>query len=120
MPEDKIILDGMEFYGYHGVHKAEHELGQPFVIDVVLSLDLRPAGQTDDPGRAVDYAAVYNTVRDITVRGRFALLEALAERIAAALLGEYPVDAVRVRVKKPRAPIPGRLGYAAVEIVRKR
>lgn len=120
MTADKIILDGMEFYGYHGVHEAEHELGQPFIIDVELSLDLGPAGRTDDLHQSVNYVQVYNRVRDIVEKRRFALLEALAERIAGALRQEFPVDTVRVRVKKPHVPIPGRLRYTAVEITRGR
>ena len=36
MNGDRIILDGMVFYGYHGVNQAERELGQRFVVDVEL------------------------------------------------------------------------------------
>lgn len=115
---DKIILDGMEFYGYHGVHEAEHELGQPFVIDLELCLDLGPAGRSDDIRKSVNYVEVYNTVRDIVEKGHFALLEALAEHIARSLLKAFPVDEVMVRVKKPRVPIPGHMRFTAVEIRR--
>jgi hypothetical protein len=44
---DRIILEGMVFHGRHGVLPAERELGQPFVVDVELRLDLRPAGLSD-------------------------------------------------------------------------
>src|SRR5439155_16877726 len=48
MTEDRILLDGMVFYGYHGTLPAERELGQRFVVDVALHCDLRAAGLADD------------------------------------------------------------------------
>ena len=38
--KDRILLEGMIFYGNHGTLPAERELGQPFVVDVELHLDL--------------------------------------------------------------------------------
>jgi dihydroneopterin aldolase len=50
-----------------------------------------------------------------------ALIETLAERIAAAVLaGSPPASAVTVRVRKPEAPLPGALAWAGVEIRRLR
>ena len=37
---DTILLKGMIFYGYHGADKEENVLGQRFVIDVKMSLNL--------------------------------------------------------------------------------
>ena len=39
------MLQGMTFWGHHGLKAEENTLGQPFVVDVELNLDLRPAGQ---------------------------------------------------------------------------
>ena len=41
---DKIILKGLVFFGYHGVHSAERQLGQRFVVDAELTVDLALAG----------------------------------------------------------------------------
>ena len=41
---DKIILKGLVFFGRHGVHSAERQLGQKFVVDAELSADLALAG----------------------------------------------------------------------------
>jgi dihydroneopterin aldolase len=49
------------------------------------------------------------------------LLEATAQAIAGRVLAEFPVQAVRVLVKKPRPPIRGSvIDHAAVEIYRVR
>lgn len=118
---DKIILEGMEFYGCHGVRPEEQALGQPFIVDVELELDLRPSGETDDPDHTVDYARVFELTGSI-VKGRpYRLIESVAEAVAAAVLETFPkAKGVKVRVKKPRAPIPGHFTWMAVEIKRTR
>src|ERR687893_2894426 len=66
--EDRILLEGMVFHGRHGTLPAERELGQPFVVDLELRLDLRPAGLSDDLARTVDYGEVHRRGRG-SVRG---------------------------------------------------
>ena len=58
MADDRIVLEGMVFYGYHGVSPAEQELGQRFVVDLEAHRDLRAAGLSDDPGLAHDIQPV--------------------------------------------------------------
>ncbi|ACA58664.1 dihydroneopterin aldolase [Candidatus Desulforudis audaxviator] len=118
--KDRIIMEGLEFHGYHGVLDAEREMGQPFQIDLELVLDLGPAGRADDLARTVDYSAVYTEVKKTFQARRYRLLEAVAEAVAAAVLSSFPVDEVRVRVRKPHAPVRGRFKYFAVEITRRR
>lgn len=115
---DKVIVQGIRFYGHHGVEEAERELGQHFEVDVELSLDLLPAGRSDDLKVTVDYAEVHRLVVEIGTKERFQLLEAMAERIAQAILERFPVEEVRVRARKPSPPLQGELGYVGVEILR--
>ena len=120
--EDRILLEGMVFHGRHGTLPAERELGQPFVVDVELRLDLRPAGLSDDLAQTVDYGEVHKQVEEIVEGPPVNLTETVAERIAATVLEEHPpVEAVRVKVAKPHV----RLGEtvlegSAVEILRRR
>lgn len=115
---DRIIMSGMEFYGYHGVLPGERELGQPFIIDLEISCDLRDAGESDDLAKTVDYSRVFEMVKGIVTGEPFRLIEALAERIAGAVLADYPVAGVLVRVRKPHAPLKGTFSYVAVEVTR--
>ncbi len=120
-PGDRIILEGLTFYGYHGVNPEERTLGQRFVVDVALELDLRPAGESDDLEKTINYAAVYRIVRRVVEGPACTLVEAVAERVAAAVLAEVGGQAVRVRVGKPWAPIKGSAaGQVAVEVYRRR
>jgi 7,8-dihydroneopterin aldolase/epimerase/oxygenase len=121
MNGDRIILDGMVFYGYHGVNQAERELGQRFVVDVELAIDLSQAGLSDDLALTVNYATVFRVAREIVEGEAANLIETVAERLAGTLLARFPVEAARVRVKKPWAPIKGSdVNWVAVEVTRRR
>ena len=115
---DRILVQGIQFYGHHGVHEEERKLGQRFLVDVEILLDLREAGRRDDLAATVDYGGVYALVVEVGMREQFRLLEALAERIASAVLEQFRVQQVTVRAAKPSPPLPGIVGSVSVEITR--
>jgi dihydroneopterin aldolase len=119
---DRIELRDMRFEASHGVLPEEATVAQPFEVDVVLECDLAAAGTSDDLALTVDYGDVFRRVRAIVEQGpHVALIETLAERIAAEVLAAHPAAAaVTVRVRKPRAPLPGVFAWAGVEIRRQR
>lgn len=122
MSEDRILLSGMVFHGHHGTLLAERDLGQPFVVDVELWLDLRSAGLSDDLTQTVDYGKVHRRAKEIVEGPPVNLTETVAERIAAAVLEEHPLlEAVRVKVEKPHVRLDDTvLSGSAVEILRHR
>ena len=122
MSWDRIMLEGMVFFGRHGVLPAERELGQRFVVSVEMRLDLQPAGATDDLTKTVNYGEVHQRVRSIVEGESVNLIEAVAEKVAASVLKHYPsVEEVRVRVAKPNVRLEDTvLKGAAVEVLRRR
>lgn len=122
MPTDRILLEGMVFFGRHGTIPAERELGQRFVVDVELRCDLRPAAEADDLTLGIDYAEVYRAARAVAEGPPLQLTEAVAERIAARILAEQPrAESVRVRVTKPDVRLDDTvLAGSAAEVVRGR
>ena len=119
---DRILLEGMVFHGRHGTLASERELGQPFVVDVELRLNLRPAGLSDKLEETVDYGEVHRQSKEIVEGTPVNLTETVAERIAAAILDGHPlVEAVRVKVAKPHVRLGDTvLAGSAVEILRHR
>ena len=118
---DRIILQGMQFYAYHGVNPEERALGQRYVVDLTAHLELRRAGETDRLEDTVSYSHVYRTVRSVMEGEPHNLLESAAQDIADRVLAEFPVEAVTVTVKKPNPPVRGSsIELAAVEIHRDR
>ena len=121
MDSDRIVLEGMQFYGYHGGSAEERSLGQPFQVDMEVELDLTVAAKSDNRDDTVSYTHLYRVVKDVIEAEPKNLLETLAEEIAQRSLHSFPIQAVRVRVKKTRPPIKGAvLSGAAVEIYRNR
>jgi dihydroneopterin aldolase len=119
---DEILLEGMRFYGFHGVNPEEKTLGQRFVVDIAVSADLREAGQVDDLNTTISYSAIFHAVRPVVEEQRFDLLEALAEMIAATVLRAFAqAEGITVTVRKPGVAIKGAiLDAAGVRIHRHR
>lgn len=118
---DKIYVNEMEFYGYHGVFPEETKLGQRFKVDLVIETDLSKAGSSDDLNDSINYGELFNVCKEIVEGKPFKLVEALAESITASVLQQFPsVEACTVKVIKPDPPIPGHYKSVAVEIKRSR
>lgn len=118
---DKIYINKMEFYGYHGVFPEETKLGQRFIVDLAVSLDLTSAGKTDRLEYSVDYSALYRVCKAIVEGQPAKLVETVAERIAGNILQEFPsIFEVTVKVMKPDPPIPGHYQSVGIEITRGR
>ncbi len=115
---DKIAVQGIQFFARHGVTPAEREVGQRFVVDVELRLDLTRAGASDRLEDTVNYVAVHDLVQAIGRGAPVSLLEALAERIARAALQRFGPAEVTVRVRKPAPPIDGIMDWVGVEVTR--
>ena len=117
---DEITLTGLRIFGRHGVYDDERRVGQYFVIDFTLRLDTRRAAETDDVAETFHYGEAAQRVADIVAGDPVDLLETLAARIADALLAAPGVQAVRVTVHKPEAPIPLPFADVSVTIERSR
>ncbi|MFZ5927124.1 MAG: dihydroneopterin aldolase [Acidobacteriota bacterium] len=117
---DKVILSGARVEARIGVTGEERARPQELVIDVELEADTREAARADDLRLSVDYAAVWSCLKEVAQRQPYALVETLAERIAAAVLEEFAPEAVRVLVRKPGALRAEGVDWAGVEILRRR
>lgn len=118
---DKIIIKQMEFYGYHGLFPEETKLGQRFLVDVELFLDLKKPGTSDQMEDSIDYGHVYGIIKDILEGEPKNLVETVAEQVANELLQSLELlNACTVKVIKPDPPIPGHYQSVAVEIHREK
>jgi len=118
---DKIKVTGIEGLGYHGLYDSEREIGQPFVVDVVLKLDLEKAGKTDEIQYTVDYNDIAQLIYNEIVGPPMKLLETMAEKICQKIFAAYsPIEEIEVTVHKPRAPISVPFGDVSITIKRER
>ncbi|WP_419952661.1 dihydroneopterin aldolase [Methylobacterium sp.] len=118
---DRILVERIAVFAYHGLLEEEARIGQRFYISLDCRIDLRPAGLSDDVAKTVSYADLTEIVVRIATTRRFALIEALAEAIAAEILERFEgVDSIVVRVDKPSAPVPAVIDGVAISILRNR
>jgi 7,8-dihydroneopterin aldolase/epimerase/oxygenase len=103
---DRITLTGLEVFGHHGALPHERELGQRFVVDVGLDLDLGPASRSDELVDTVDYGRLSAQVAEVVAGDAHDLIETVAGRIADLCLADPRVHAAEVTVRKPNAPLP--------------
>ena len=118
---DKIYVNEMAFYGYHGVYPEENRLGQRFLVDLVVEADLQQAGKTDHLEDSINYGELFETCREVVEQERYKLVESIAEEISARILDRFSkASSCTVKVVKPDPPIPGHYKSVAVEIRRSR
>lgn len=115
---DRISLTGLRAFGRHGVLAMERADGQEFIVDAVLWLDTADAAAADDLSLTVDYGALTSRLAEIVSGEPVALIETLAERLAAACLEDRRVSQVDLTVHKPEAPVSVRLDDVSVTIRR--
>ncbi len=116
---DVILLEGIQVPAALGVTAAERRVRRPVTLDLEVARDLRAAGRSDSIRQTIHYKRIFEIVEDVASNQEHKLVEALADRIARAVLGKFDADAVTVTVRKP-TPIAGVLQYAGVRITRTR
>lgn len=102
---DHISLVGIKERGLHGVLDHERQDGQLFSVDADIYLDMQPAGRSDQLADTVDYSQVSGIISRIISGEPQDLLEKVATQIAEETLALPNVQAVRICVHKPDAPL---------------
>jgi dihydroneopterin aldolase len=118
---DTIFVTGLLIHAHHGVMEHEAKLGQRFVIDLELTVDLAAASRSDKVADTVSYSAIVDTATQVFTKRSYRLIEAAGGAVADAILEAFTrVEAIQVTVRKPHAPIAAIFGDAGVVITRKR
>jgi 7,8-dihydroneopterin aldolase/epimerase/oxygenase len=118
---DMIFVNGLLVHAHHGVMAHEETVGQRFVIDLEVAIDLAPAGRSDKVADTVSYSAIVDATTRAFTGKSFRLVETAAAVVAEALLAGFPqLSSVRVTVHKPHAPIAAIFNDVGVSILRKR
>lgn len=111
---------GIELHGFHGVLPEERSVGQRFLVDLEVDYASPGSPLTDRIEDAIDYRALVDLVAEVSGATAYHLLEALAAAIADRVAGRFPIDRVRVRVRKPDVVLPLPVEHAAVVVERLR
>ncbi len=100
---DKIFLEGLTVKCRIGIFDWERKILQKIMIDLEFPADIRRAARTDNIKDATDYKRIAKFAVSFVAKSRFYLIETLAEHLAQALLREFKLPEIRLRVSKPGA-----------------
>ncbi|XP_010466430.1 PREDICTED: probable dihydroneopterin aldolase 3 [Camelina sativa] len=121
MLEDKLILRGLKFYGFHGVLPEEKKLGNTFIVDLDVWLNLKPAIESDNLADTVSFDETFSLVKRIVEGPSKNLVETVADLIASQMLETFPkINVVRVKLGTPNPTLLECTDYVGAEIFRKR
>lgn len=116
--DDKILIQDLLLRTIIGVNEEERVNRQDVVVNVVMYVDTRAAGASDDIVDTVNYRTIAKEIASSVENSSFYLVERMADQVARICLQDLRVNKVRVRVEKP-----GALRFArsvGLEIVRSR
>lgn len=115
--ENVIILKDMHFFAYHGVLSQESVMGNEYVVNLSLKVDVSRAMETDKVSDTVDYAEVFQVVKAEMLQPS-KLIEHVAGRIAKRLLNDFPlISSVDIMLEKLNPPMNADMHSAAIRLV---
>jgi len=118
---DRVFVSGLVIHAHHGVMEHESKVGQRFVLDLELSIDLKDAARSDKLVDTVSYSAIVEAASRAFTAQSYRLVEAAAGAVADALLAGFArATSIRVTVRKPHAPIAAIFADVGVTLVRDR
>lgn len=118
---DRIFVSGLVLHAYHGVGDDEGRIGQQFLVDLMLELDLAAAARSDKLVDTISYADIIQVASQAFRTKRFRLVEAAAGAVADAVLASFPrIGRLTVTVHKPHAPIAAVFADVGVTLSRAR
>lgn len=111
-----IILEGVKLYAYHGVAPEENKVGQMYTVNVKMEADLSKAMESDDVNDTINYAEVYESIKD-EMSTPSHLIEHAAKRIAERILHDFKsVESVEITLMKHNPPMGAECNYAGVNM----
>jgi 7,8-dihydroneopterin aldolase/epimerase/oxygenase len=104
-----ILLEGMEFFSYHGCFKEEQVIGTKFVIDLSVDLDTALAEKSDNLNETVNYVSLFRVLKTEMDQKAY-LLEHVSWRIMESLQARFPqLTSINLKICKINPPIGGKM-----------
>jgi dihydroneopterin aldolase len=115
-PQDRLALVKIRLQPRIGVTPGERRFPQPCTADIIVWGDFEAAAATDALTAALDYTAILARVVEVAHMREYNLVETLAYKLARGVLEAFPVQRVKVKVRKQPAGLADKLDYVEVEV----
>jgi len=112
----QIIIEGMEFYAYHGHFEEEQVVGGNFLVDIIIDTDTDKAAKSDSLDDALDYQSIYQDIK-VEMELTSYLLENITYRIMDRLFKNHSsIEHAILKVTKLNPPIGGRVNKVSIRL----
>ena len=103
----QIVLEGMEFFAYHGFFDEEQKIGNKYGVDIYIDADLNKAALSDNLDDTINYGIIYKIIAEqMEIKSR--LLENIGHRIIDAIKLHYPnIKKINLHISKFNPPVGG-------------
>jgi 7,8-dihydroneopterin aldolase/epimerase/oxygenase len=116
----KIMLEGMEFYAYHGVYAEEQKIGGTYRVDLSIEFNFDKALTSDNISETIDYGSIYAII-EAEMKKTSKLIEHLASRIVNRILNEFiEIKSIEIKLSKLNPPVKARMNAVSVVIKKDR
>jgi len=112
----KIALQGIRFFAYHGYYPEEQVLGCVFIVDIDTELEVYGSGN-DEIKHTVNYERLFNIAK-----GEMEIPRKLIETVAHGMLEKIrheflAVQRIRVAIRKMHPPLAGQVENSLIELI---
>lgn len=117
---NKVSLEGMQFFAYHGFYPEEQILGTTFLVDIHIITDFLKASTSDELNYTVDYQVVHQIVKEeMSIASK--LLENVLYRIIEKLKQHFPkaIQSLEISIQKKNPPLGGICACSKITIEEK-
>ena len=116
---DRIRIKNLKIPARHGVYEFEKEKDGTFELDIELYLPLLKAGKSDRLKDTINYEDIISNITKAFTDKQYELVEAAAQSVCDRLLNDFKIDKIKIRVRKPHAPIDTDFDTVEVRLNRK-
>jgi len=113
--KQKVGLQGVRFFAFHGFYPEEQLLGCEFVVDITTESNVYGSGQ-DDITQTVNYERLFSIAKAEMAIPR-KLIETVAHDMLEKIRHEFlAVKAIHVAIKKLHPPLAGQVENSFIEL----
>ncbi|WP_185868811.1 dihydroneopterin aldolase [Blattabacterium cuenoti] len=111
---DKIILENIRLFGYHGCILEEEKIGSHYIVNIEIELDLKKPSISDKLSETIDYVNLYRIVeKEMNINSK--LIEHLAQRIVQKINKRYKIiKHTKVKICKENPPMQGNIDRVCI------
>jgi len=111
----KIALQGIRFFAYHGFYPEEQVLGCEYIVDIETELEVYGSGN-DDIQHTVNYERLFSIAK-IEMAVPRKLIETVAHGMLERIRHEFlAVQKIRLAIKKMHPPLAGQVENSLIEL----